>query len=350
MDGGLFTEATSLALSDAALLALAAALPTLFVLYLRYHLQERSLQPDLALGKLEVIELRRAVLLYEQTCRRREEICRQRKSPGSGLLAWYRARAEFRKSFGAELEELNCYARDLRAIILRLRRRPLQRFKYWIHIHSSRSALGRSLCCYCVVLAALAVIAYDPEPLRWVAGIADTDIAVPWPALEGRLLLANALAVALVCAVMPPLYLTRRVQLHKHNEFQLRNFRTFAAADPGQWVDDAQGGDAQDSDPQGSEEPAEEATADGPPVVPEMPAGSSWFDVLGVPSSATIDDVRQAYKALVKQNHPDRVFGMSPVFRTLAETETKKINVAYAQALACLRQDGLQPQEMAGAA
>jgi DnaJ-domain-containing protein 1 len=160
------------------------------------------------------------------------------------------------------------------------------------------------------------------------------------PAREARLLLANAMAVGLVFVAMPPLYLARRVQLHRCNEFQLRNFRTFATADPGQWLDDEQGGD----------EPVDEATAEGPPVVPEMPETSSWFDVLGLPASATIDDVKQAYKALVKKNHPDRVFDMSPAFRKLADAETKKINVAYAQALECLRQDSLQPQEMAGAA
>jgi DnaJ-class molecular chaperone len=81
-----------------------------------------------------------------------------------------------------------------------------------------------------------------------------------------------------------------------------------------------------------------------------MPETNSWFDVLGLSSSATIDDVKRAYKVLMKQNHPDRVFDMSPAFRKLAEAETKKINVAYAQALECLRQGDLQPQEMAGAA
>jgi DnaJ-domain-containing protein 1 len=63
--------------------------------------------------------------------------------------------------------------------------------------------------------------------------------------------------------------------------------------------------------------------------------------VLGISSSATIDDVKQADKALVKQNHPDRVCDMSPVFRELAESETKKINAAYAEALMCLRQADL---------
>jgi hypothetical protein len=36
---------------------------------------------------------------------------------------------------------------------------------------------------------------------------------------------------------------------------------------------------------------------------------------------------------LIKQNHPDRVQGMSQAFKKLAEFETKKLNAAYRQAL-----------------
>jgi len=43
--------------------------------------------------------------------------------------------------------------------------------------------------------------------------------------------------------------------------------------------------------------------------------------------------VKRAYKSLIKQNHPDRVQGMAQAFKNLAETETKKINAAYRQAL-----------------
>ena len=68
---------------------------------------------------------------------------------------------------------------------------------------------------------------------------------------------------------------------------------------------------------------------------------SNWFDVLGVAPSATIDDIRQAYKLLVKQNHPDRVHSMAPAFKQLAEAETKKLNIAYAEALSFFRQDDL---------
>src|SRR5205085_2453305 len=58
-----------------------------------------------------------------------------------------------------------------------------------------------------------------------------------------------------------------------------------------------------------------------------------------VAPSATVDEVKQAYKLLVKQNHPDRVASMAPVFQELAEAETKKLNIAYAEAQSYFRQD-----------
>jgi hypothetical protein len=36
---------------------------------------------------------------------------------------------------------------------------------------------------------------------------------------------------------------------------------------------------------------------------------------------------------LVKQTHPDRVQDMSQIIKMIAETETKKLNSAYAEAL-----------------
>ena len=59
----------------------------------------------------------------------------------------------------------------------------------------------------------------------------------------------------------------------------------------------------------------------------------AWFAVLGVSPFASIDEIKDAYKALVKRDHPDRVHNMSSVFKELAETETKKLNAAYAEAL-----------------
>lgn len=53
------------------------------------------------------------------------------------------------------------------------------------------------------------------------------------------------------------------------------------------------------------------------------PAGSSWWEVLGVPSNATLEEVRAAHKKLASKHHPDR--GGDPELMA-------KINQAFATA------------------
>ena len=159
---------------------------------------------DHSLGRLETIELERAVLLYRKATRRREEIYLERKDVGTGWRARWRNRAKFRKTFGAELEELRCRARDLRATIARLRGRPIRRFKFWVHLTSAKFALGCSLGCNGLLLALLIACAYYAEPLVWApAGDASFDTFVLWQAPEGRMLLANWMAVSFGAVAMP---------------------------------------------------------------------------------------------------------------------------------------------------
>ena len=100
-------------------------------------------------------------------------------------------------------------------------------------------------------------------------------------------------------------------------------FKEFADADFDQLIDQPHADDVDPSQPEDSGEVSED---------------ESWFAVLGLSKAATIEDVKEAYKTLIKQNHPDRVQGMSLAFRQLAEFETKRLNAAYEQALICVRQ------------
>lgn len=59
------------------------------------------------------------------------------------------------------------------------------------------------------------------------------------------------------------------------------------------------------------------------------PAGS--HAVLGVASTASRDEIKQAYRRLMKEHHPDRVAGMSGAAQAQAEERSKEINLAYAQ-------------------
>ncbi len=60
------------------------------------------------------------------------------------------------------------------------------------------------------------------------------------------------------------------------------------------------------------------------------PAGArSPYEILGVPRSASQDEIRSAYQQLIQQYHPDRVEQMGPELKELALKRTKEINAAY---------------------
>src|SRR5580704_8149917 len=126
---------------------------------------------------------------------------------------------------------------------------------------------------------------------------------------------------------LPPalFYLLRRLRLRRDYGLEICAFKDLAYSDPLRPAEPS-------PEDQAAFEPSQGTEAN------KNSANDAWFAVLGLPSAATIEDVRQAYKTLIKQNHPDRVHDMAPVFRALAEAETKRINAAYRQALACLPQ------------
>jgi DnaJ-domain-containing protein 1 len=340
MSGEIISEVLSFAPSSATLVALLAGLPVVAALYLYCRVESNRIRPDLSLGKLERLELERAVLLYGKVCRRQEELYQLRGQPSLGWRAWYRARTEFHKSFGAEVEELKSYASDLRYTITRLRNRPLERYRTRIRIISSRFALGRSLAGYCLMLASLIASSCYADPPLWAPAFSTSrDTLALWQALDGRLLLANWMAFGFTGIAMLLLYLVRRVELSREHGRQLRALKEFAAADPDRLIDRRQE-DAEDFEP----------TTSGAEAAPQRAELRAWFSVLGVSPSASVEEVKQAYKMLLKQNHPDRVHNMSLAFRRLAESETKKLNIAYAEALASLRYEHWQGQEVTQAA
>ena len=55
----------------------------------------------------------------------------------------------------------------------------------------------------------------------------------------------------------------------------------------------------------------------------------NYYDILGVPSQATPDQIRTAYRALVQLFHPDRLRHLRPEVRSFAEERLKTLNQAY---------------------
>jgi hypothetical protein len=148
-------EALWMALSNAALLASVVTIASMLVVYILCIISARKMRANFYLRKLESLELNRAVLLYEKAFDRLQEIYCEGGHAEASFLARYKHRKTVRRKFAEELEDLEAYAAHIRSTIIRLRCRPIQRFKSWLHINSSRFALSRSLASCFLVLAML---------------------------------------------------------------------------------------------------------------------------------------------------------------------------------------------------
>ncbi len=58
-------------------------------------------------------------------------------------------------------------------------------------------------------------------------------------------------------------------------------------------------------------------------------SGNSWFEVLGVQESASLEEIANTYKKKIRQYHPDKVESLGPELKKLAELKSKEINAAY---------------------
>jgi hypothetical protein len=315
-------EELSAALVNAVLLALWVALPALILGYVRQVLAARKIRPQFALRKSEVSELDRAVALYDQVCHRLETIEQQLETP---TRFWLFDRSGDARN-AEERDDLQAHAQHLRGTIARLKRRPLQRLRAWVHVASARSALAGAIAAYGAALGLAVAASQAPGQAAWADELnAGTRHALAWYPLDARLFYANAVAAGFAIVAAALFYLLRRARLRRDYELEICAFRDLAYSDPGRPAEPP---------------PADQAASDASQQTEanENNANDAWFAVLGLSPAATIEDVKDAYKTLIKQNHPDRVHDMAPVFRALAEAETKKINAAYRQALLCIPQ------------
>jgi hypothetical protein len=318
MLGGAINDALGLAFGNVTLLALLAAVSILLFGYIRYELLERSIATDFSLRKLESLELARALLLYRKASDRLRQIWLEKaRSSGSEWRGRRRRRIEFREKYASELQDLDNFIRDLRSTIVAISCRPLHRYRSWAQVISLQVAFRRSVDAYFLVAAMLSALFFLSQGATRARGLKDAiDSFTQWRPFDGALS-ASWLLIGTSVGVLPIVYVRNRLKLRKMHAQQIRTLEVLASADTDRICHSQ----------------ADEATDQPSTATLEPDDRRSCFEVLGVSSSATLEDVRQAYRALIKQTHPDRVQDMSPIIKQIAEAETKKLNIAYTEAL-----------------
>jgi DnaJ domain len=312
------SEELRVALLNAGLLALWAVLPVFAVGYARQLLAARRLRPEFSLRLYEAIELNRALTEYEKVWRRRKELMDQVDGGAPWWRVMFRPRTEVVSPQADELEEVDAHARHLQDNIIRLKRGPLRRLKLLVRILSTRFALGGALAVH-ILLLTLLMVALESSWAGELMVSARNPLA--WYPLDARIFYANAAAAILAATSAPGFFLLRWINLRQRFAFEFCALKEFAYGDPNRVIEQLKAD---------GEIPAADASHDN--------ENDTWFAVLGLSPSATIEEVKEAYKSLIKQNHPDRVHGMAQTFVTLAETKTKKLNAAYQYALFSLPQ------------
>jgi DnaJ domain len=311
----------SASLADAALLALWVVPPGLVLSYVRNAAKIRRTQPEFALRKSETAEWNRAVALYGRVRRQIDEIESRSTRPALVdrlLLGCDTSRAEADSETFADLQAL---AAHLRAAVVRLNRQPLDRLRSWIHMLSARFAVGYALGAYLVGFSLL--IATAALSQRWTDPSASGGIALLLWCPLGPLVCANVVSIAFAALAGPVVYVLRRIHLRRLYRVEFLVLKDLTRAEPQQaiWRDESA-----EIDRNATGEVAAFTAAD----------RRDWFEIFGLSPTASLDELRKAYKTLIKQNHPDRVHGMSPAFVKLAEAETRRLNVAYQEALVSL--------------
>ncbi|HEY7247376.1 MAG TPA: J domain-containing protein [Xanthobacteraceae bacterium] len=311
------------ALGNAGLFAPAALMLVSLAGFVRYKISASTISVNFQLRSLESVELDRSLLLYKKVHDRRAEILKLAEEGQGDLLTRFRQRTRVRQKFADELDDIEAYGRHLRATIVRLRGKPIQRLRGWLHVCSAQLAFGRSLMAYVVISSVGLVELYGLQQLLLVDET-ETSFALSshWEQLHGPMFYANWLAAGFMLATWPAVYFYRRAELNRRYRIQLRLCKRFASADPDKLIQELRTESAREEQLEACEQ--------------DTTAGSC-FDVLGLAPTATIEEVKEAYRERVKQSHPDRVQGMSNAFTALAEAETKKLNVAYQEALMALQ-------------
>lgn len=311
----------SASLADTALLTLWAVPPGLLLAYVRKCAKVRRTQPEFSLRRSEAAEWNRAVALYDRVRSQIDEIDSRSTRPTLFHRLLLGCSAHRAEQDNETLADLQAFAAHLREAIVRLNRQPLDRLRSWIHVLSARFALGYAVGAYVVGFSLLMATAELSR--RWLDASAGSAITLLLWCPLGPLVCANVISIAFAALAGPIVYVVQRLHLHSIYRVEFLVLKDLTRAEPQQAIWQDEGG------------AADHFVAGG--VAAVASAGRrDWFDIFGLSPSASLQELRNAYKTLIKQNHPDRVHGMSPALIKLAEAETRRLNAAYQEALVSL--------------
>jgi hypothetical protein len=301
-------------------------LPILLLAYARQSLVMQRIRPEFTLRKSEAAELDRALAIYRGVSGRLAELEAKGRAVKGILSLVFALQPDVEQLEDEEREDLEAHARHLRTTIAKLRGLPLRRLRARIDALSFHFAVGGAIAIYVGTLVVLVLTFCLPSVRAAVRELAGSGRSVlVWYPFDASYFLANGAGAALGVLFAPAFYLARRAGLAREYAMEVAVLKALAetpaeeiAAEPLDCSDVA-------------EDFVEDSTADCHQVEPEI--DESCFAILGVEQSATVDQIRAAYRLRIKQSHPDRLHGVSPAIRTFAEDETKRLNAAFQKAL-----------------
>jgi hypothetical protein len=314
------------ALLNVVLLMLWSVLPILLLAYARQSLFMRRTRPEVTLRKSEAAELDRALAIYQGVNGRLAEIEAQSRTAKGFLNLVLALHPNVERVADEEREDLKAHARHLRATIAKLRGLPLRRLRARIDALSFHFAVGGAIAIYVgtlVVLVAMLAMPSVRAAARELAGSGRS--ALVWYPFDASYFLANGAGAALGMLFAPAFYLARRIGFSQEYAMEFAVLKELAETPAEEF---AHGPVGRGDEPEYSVEDAADDLRQGEPEAEE-----SCFVVLGVEQSATVEQIRAAYKMRIKQSHPDRLHDVSPAIRTFAEDETKRLNAAFQEAL-----------------
>lgn len=300
------------------LLTLWGALPLLLIAYVRQSLAMRRIRPEFCLRKSEAAELDRALALYRHVGARLAEIEARSRTSKSILHLIFALQPDVERRNDEEREDLDAHARHLRVTIANLRGLPLERLRERIAALSFHCAVGAAIAAYVATFGIGVFIFFVPGIRAAARELAQAGhTALVWYPFDGSYFLANGAAAALGVLLAPAFYLLRRIVLVREYAMEITVLKELAETPADVIADDLAAA-------------AEEARDFGQS---QLAMEESCFTILGVEQSASIEQVRAAYRTRIKQSHPDRLHGISPAIRAFAEDETKRLNAAFQEAL-----------------